>query len=75
VRQGDDDLRVPKEEATQIVEILKKDEQTVDAHYYPNEGHGLRARENRIDAIRRAVEWFDKYLKGEQGNRNRTSWD
>ncbi|MGO9332290.1 MAG: prolyl oligopeptidase family serine peptidase [Steroidobacteraceae bacterium] len=44
--------------------MLKKDEQTVDAHYYPNEGHGLRARENRIDAIRRAVEWFDKYLKG-----------
>ena len=43
--------------------LLKKDGKTVDAHYYPNEGHGFKKRENRIDAIRRSVDWFDKYLK------------
>jgi len=64
VLQGDNDPRVPKEEATYVVELLKKDGKTVDAHYDPNEGLGLRARENQIDAIRRTVEWFDKYLKG-----------
>ena len=63
VLQGDNDPRVPKEEATQVVELLKKDGKTVDAHYYANEGHGFEKRENQIDAIRRTVDWFDKYLK------------
>ncbi len=63
VLQGDNDPRVPKEEAEQVVKLLKRDGKTVDAHYYPNEGHGFEKRENRIDAIRRSVEWFDKYLK------------
>ncbi|HLZ42654.1 MAG TPA: S9 family peptidase [Candidatus Sulfotelmatobacter sp.] len=64
VLQGDNDPRVPKEEAVQVVELLKKDGKTVDAHYYPDEGHGFAKRENQIDSIRRTVEWFDKYLKG-----------
>jgi dipeptidyl aminopeptidase/acylaminoacyl peptidase len=64
VLQGDNDPRVPKEEAQQVVDLLKKDGKTVDAHYYANEGHGFEKRENRIDAIQRTVEWFDKYLKG-----------
>ena len=63
VLQGSNDIRVPKEEAEQIVDILKKEGKTVDATYYPNEGHGFRKRENRIDALQRTVEWFGKYLK------------
>ena len=63
VLQGENDPRVPKEEAQQVVDSLKKDGKTVDVHYYPNEGHGFEKRENRIDAIRRMVAWFDKYLK------------
>ncbi len=65
VLQGDNDPRVPKEEAQQVVEILKKEGRVVDVHYYPNEGHGFAKRENQIDSIRRTVEWFDKYLKAE----------
>jgi len=64
VLQGDNDPRVPKEEAVQVVDLLKKDGKTVDAHYYANEGHGFEKRENQIDSIRRTVEWLDKYLKG-----------
>src|SRR5579872_673536 len=63
VLQGDNDPRVPKEEAEQVVDLLKKDGKTVDVHYYANEGHGFAKRENQIDSIRRTVEWFDKYLK------------
>lgn len=63
VLQGDNDIRVPKEEAEQVVQTLKSSGKTVDAHYYPNEGHGFAKRENQIDAIRRTVEWFDRYLK------------
>ena len=55
---------MPQEEAEQVVELLKKDGKTVDAHYYPNEGHGFEKRENQIDSIRRSVAWLDKYLKG-----------
>jgi dipeptidyl aminopeptidase/acylaminoacyl peptidase len=66
VLQGANDPRVPKEEAEQVVALLKKDGKVVDAHYYPNEGHGFAKRENQIDSIRRTTEWLDKYLKGQQ---------
>jgi dipeptidyl aminopeptidase/acylaminoacyl peptidase len=64
VLQGDNDIRVPKEEAEQVVKTLKDAGKTVDAHYYSNEGHGFAKRENQIDAIRRTIDWFDRYLKG-----------
>jgi dipeptidyl aminopeptidase/acylaminoacyl peptidase len=64
VLQGDNDPRVPKEEAQQVVDILKKDGRVVDVHYYPNEGHGFVKRENQIDSIRRTIAWFDQYLMG-----------
>ncbi len=63
VLQGENDIRVPKEEAEQVVTILKNGGKTVDVHYYPNEGHGFAKRENQIDAIRRTIDWFDRYLK------------
>jgi len=66
VLQGDNDPRVPKEEAQQVVDILKKEGRVVDAHYYPNEGHGFVKRENQIDSIRRTIDWFDEYLKGKK---------
>jgi dipeptidyl aminopeptidase/acylaminoacyl peptidase len=64
VLQGDNDIRVPKEEAEQVVKTLRDSGKTVDAHYYSNEGHGFAKRENQIDAIRRTIDWFDRYLKG-----------
>ena len=63
VLQGDNDIRVPKGEAVQVESILKADGKTVDAHYYPAEGHGFAKRENQIDAIQRTLAWFERYLK------------
>jgi dipeptidyl aminopeptidase/acylaminoacyl peptidase len=63
VLQGDNDIRVPKEEAQQVVEILKQNGKTVDVHYYGAEGHGFTKRENQIDAMHRMIDWFDRYLK------------
>ena len=68
VLQGENDIRVPKEEAEQVVEILKQEGKTVDVHYYPQEGHGFVKRENQIDSLRRIIEWFDKYLKKASGS-------
>jgi dipeptidyl aminopeptidase/acylaminoacyl peptidase len=63
VLQGENDIRVPREEAAQVVDILKKQGRTVDVVYYPQEGHGFLKREDQIDEIIRMVDWFDKYLK------------
>jgi dipeptidyl aminopeptidase/acylaminoacyl peptidase len=63
VLQGDNDIRVPKEEAEQVVKTLRDAGKTVEAHYYANEGHGFAKRENQIDAISRTIDFFDRYLK------------
>ncbi len=63
VLQGENDIRVPKEEADQVVALLKQEGRTVEVHYYPQEGHGFAKRENQIDAVKRMVDWFDKYVK------------
>jgi len=66
ILQGANDIRDPKEEAEQAETILKKEGKIVDAHYYPDEGHGFAKRENQIDAMQRTVDWFDRYLKNKQ---------
>jgi len=66
ILQGTNDIRDPKEEAEQAETILKKEGKVVDAHYYPDEGHGFAKRENQIDAMQRTVDWFDRYLKNRQ---------
>jgi len=66
VLQGSNDIRDPTEEAEQAVTILKQEGKVVDAHYYPDEGHGFVKRENQIDALQRTVAWFDHYLKNTQ---------
>jgi len=63
ILQGANDIRDPKEEAEQAETVLKKAGKIVDAHYYPDEGHGFAKRENQIDAMQRTVAWFDRYLK------------
>ena len=63
ILQGTNDIRDPKEEAEQAEAILKKEGKIVEAHYYPDEGHGFARRENQIDATQRTVDWFDRYLK------------
>ncbi len=63
VLQGDNDVRVPKEQAEQVVRILKDAGRNVDAIYYPDEGHGFVKREHQRDELNRAVTWLERYLK------------
>jgi dipeptidyl aminopeptidase/acylaminoacyl peptidase len=63
ILQGTNDIRDPKEEAEQAETVLRSEGKVVDAHYYPDEGHGFAKRENQIDAMQRTVDWFDRYLK------------
>jgi dipeptidyl aminopeptidase/acylaminoacyl peptidase len=59
---GANDIRVPPNEAEQVVAYLKKDGKTVDTKVYAGEGHGFFKRENQIDSLERTVAWFDRYI-------------
>jgi dipeptidyl aminopeptidase/acylaminoacyl peptidase len=59
---GGNDIRVPPNEAEQVVTYLSKAGKTVDTKVYPGEGHGFYKRENQIDALERTVAWFDRYM-------------
>lgn len=63
ILQGENDIRVPRGQAAEVVATLQGLGATVDVHYYPGEGHGFAKRENQIDSLQRTLDWFDKYLK------------
>jgi dipeptidyl aminopeptidase/acylaminoacyl peptidase len=63
VLQGANDPSVTKDQAEKVVAAIKANNGTVEAHFYPGEGHGFGKRENQIDALERTVEWLEKYLK------------
>jgi dipeptidyl aminopeptidase/acylaminoacyl peptidase len=67
---GGNDIRVPPNEAEQVVAYLTKAGKTVDTKVYPGEGHGFYKRENQIDALERTVAWFDRYMTGKALARN-----
>ena len=66
VLQGRNDIHVPPEEAEQVVSILKAEGRTVDAVFYPDEGHVFVKRENQLDELTRSVAWLQKYLQDAQ---------
>ena len=64
ILHGANDPRVPRSEAEQLVKALEYG-RVHEYHVYEGEGHGFRVTENRVDALRRALEWFDLHLRGE----------
>ena len=62
VLQGENDPRVPLSEAEQVAAALRSAGKMHEYYVYKGEGHGFRTRENLIDSVRRAGEWFDRYL-------------
>jgi len=62
VLQGANDPRVPRNEGLQLVEALQSSGAPHEFHEYPDEGHGFSKTGNRIDALRRTVDWLSKYL-------------
>ena len=63
VLQGENDPQVPKAEAEQLVKALRGGRAPHEYHVYPDEGHGFRVTENRIDSLRRTLDWFDRHLR------------
>jgi len=62
VLQGENDVRVPKSEAEAIVALYRETGSPIESHIYPGEGHTFGKRPDQLDAVRRTVEWLDKYV-------------
>ena len=52
------DSREPSNGETEVLEPVP-----VEFVIYPREGHGLREREHQIDFMKRALDWFNRYVK------------
>ncbi|MCI2429783.1 S9 family peptidase [Candidatus Acetothermia bacterium] len=63
VLQGERDPRVPLSEFEQIREKLEALGKVFEYKVYEGEGHGYRREENRLDSLKRTLEFFSKYLK------------
>jgi dipeptidyl aminopeptidase/acylaminoacyl peptidase len=64
ILQGDNDPRVPLAESRQFADAVRRRGGIVDLILYPGEGHGFHKLEDRLDSMRRAVEFLDRYVKG-----------
>ncbi len=64
ILQGDNDPRVPLAESRQIADAVRRRRGVVEMQVYPGEGHGFHRLEDQLDAMRRAVEFLDRYVKG-----------
>ena len=62
VLQGANDPRVPRGEALQIVEAVRRAGAPHQFHEYADEGHGFSKTTNRIDALERTVDWLSTHL-------------
>lgn len=60
---GANDTRCPASETEQAAAVLKNLAVPHEVIIYPDEGHGFRKIENRIDAYVKRVEFLKKYLK------------
>jgi len=60
---GERDIECPAPQTQEFWHALKALGVPTSVMIYPGEGHGLRDPEHTADAMRRTLEWFDRYLK------------
>jgi dipeptidyl aminopeptidase/acylaminoacyl peptidase len=65
IMHGEEDPQVPPQESVEFVAALKQAGKTYSYITYPNEGHGFRSPEHRLDSMQRELAFLQKYLKPE----------
>lgn len=63
VVHGENDPRVPVDEARQIIRAIERKGGVVEGLIYPDEGHGIGKLKNRLIFYRKMIEFFDEHLK------------
>jgi len=61
ITHGEKDLRVPVSQSHQFYAALKHFGAEAELVIYPREAHGLREYNHQLDAVKRLLEWFNKY--------------
>ena len=69
VYAGERDVEVPPTQSVEYWHALHAMNVPVSLVIYPDEGHGIRQPAHALDARRRTVAWFDRYIGGGQGAR------
>ncbi|MFC7342376.1 S9 family peptidase [Saccharopolyspora griseoalba] len=62
VIHGANDPRVPLSEAEQVVAAVREKGLECELHVYPDEGHGLAKRQNRLHAYPKALDFLARHL-------------
>ena len=62
IMHGEADVRAPFRQYELAVKILKEKGKTFESKSYPNEPHGFRNPQNRVDMYSRLEAWFRKWL-------------
>jgi dipeptidyl aminopeptidase/acylaminoacyl peptidase len=60
---GERDIECPAPQTQEFWHAMKAFNVPTSIMIYPGEGHGLREPEHIADAMRRSLNWFDRYLK------------
>ena len=63
---GDRDGECPAPQSFEFWHALKDEGVPTQLVVYPNEGHGFRNPEHRVDVLERMLDWFDHYLGASQ---------
>jgi dipeptidyl aminopeptidase/acylaminoacyl peptidase len=63
---GDRDGECPAPQSFEFWHALKDEGVPTELVVYPNEGHGFRNPEHRVDVLERTLNWFDHYLGASQ---------
>ncbi|MFQ5627418.1 MAG: alpha/beta fold hydrolase [bacterium] len=65
IAHGERDLRVPTGQSFELYRGLRHMKVPTELVIYPREPHGLRERAHQLDFCRRALRWYERYLKEE----------
>ncbi len=60
---GERDGECPAPQSFEFWHALKAENVPTELVVYPGEGHSFHEPKDRVDVLRRSVEWFDKYLR------------
>jgi len=64
IQHGADDQRVPLPQGKELYLALKKNNVPVEFVIYPRQPHGIREPKLQKDAMKRNLDWFNKWLRG-----------
>ena len=67
ILHGDDDSNTFISNSKELYQALRHRGVTTQFVHYPREGHGLREPNHRMDEVRRALAWMDRFLRNTNG--------